>query len=126
MFFKLADFENMLRQWTGNAEDSSGPSAIQSEVSHKLKEWFDAGLQDWDISRDAPYFGFQIPDTDNKYFYVWMDAPMGYIASFKNLCDKNNINFDEYWAKDSTAELYHFIGKDIINFHTLFLPVQDF
>jgi len=121
-FFKLADFENMLREWTGNTETSNGHQAVQTEVSHKLKEWFDTGLMDWDITRDAPYFGFNIPETDNKFFYVWMDAPMGYLASFKNLCDRENINFDDYWKKDSKAEVYHFIGKDIINFHTLFWP----
>jgi len=121
MFFKLSDFENMLRDWTGNS-DNNTHQAIQTEVSHKLKEWFDSGLMDWDISRDAPYFGFNIPETENKYFYVWMDAPMGYLASFKNLCQKENINFDEYWAADSQTEVYHFIGKDIINFHALFWP----
>jgi len=122
LFFKLGDFENMLRDWTGNNENPGSHNAVQTEVSHKLKEWFDAGLMDWDISRDEPYFGFKIPETENKYFYVWLDAPMGYIASFKNLCDKTDINFDEYWHADSTAEVYHFIGKDIINFHALFWP----
>ena len=122
LFFKLGDFEDMLRDWTGNSQNPGNHSAVQPEVSHKLKEWFDAGLMDWDISRDEPYFGFQIPESDNKYFYVWMDAPMGYIASFKNLCDKKGINFNEYWDADSSAEVYHFIGKDIINFHALFWP----
>ena len=122
LFFKLGDFEDMLRQWTGNDDHDTPSTSIQSEVSHKLKEWFDSGLQDWDISRDAPYFGFNIPGTENKFFYVWMDAPMGYIASFKNLCDKQGISFDDFWKADSTAEVYHFIGKDIINFHTLFWP----
>lgn len=122
LFFKLGDFEDMLRDWTGNNQTPGNHSAVQPEVSHKLKEWFDAGLMDWDISRDEPYFGFQIPESDNKYFYVWMDAPMGYIASFKNLCDKKGINFNEYWDADSKAEVYHFIGKDIINFHALFWP----
>ncbi|MDX1812659.1 MAG: methionine--tRNA ligase, partial [Gammaproteobacteria bacterium] len=122
LFFKLGDFEDMLRQWTGNDNHDTPSKAIQSEVSHKLREWFDAGLQDWDISRDAPYFGFNIPGTENKYFYVWMDAPMGYIASFKNLCDREGLDFDAFWKADSDAEVYHFIGKDIINFHTLFWP----
>ena len=122
LFFKLGDFEQMLRQWTGNDAKHTSTKTIQSEVSHKLKEWFDSGLQDWDISRDAPYFGFNIPGTENKFFYVWMDAPMGYIASFKNLCDREGINFDDFWKPESQAEVYHFIGKDIINFHTLFWP----
>ena len=122
LFFKLGDFEDILRDWTGNTSNPANHNAVQSEVSHKLKEWFDAGLKDWCISRDEPYFGFQIPQADNKYFYVWMDAPMGYIASFKNLCDKKGLDFGEYWDADSTAEVYHFIGKDIINFHALFWP----
>ena len=122
MFFKLGNFENMLRAWTGNTDNPGGHQAVQSEVSHKLKEWFDAGLMDWDITRDAPYFGFNIPQTNNKFFYVWMDAPMGYLASFKNLCEKKGINFDEFWDKDSKTEVYHFIGKDIVNFHALFWP----
>jgi len=126
LFFKLGDFENMLRNWTDNTGSTgSNPashSAVQTEVSHKLKEWFDAGLKDWCISRDEPYFGFQVPEAENKYFYVWMDAPMGYIASFKNLCEKRGLDFDEYWGVDSKTELYHFIGKDIINFHALFWP----
>ena len=122
LFFKLGDFETMLREWTGNDGSGSSDQRIQDEVSHKLKEWFDAGLHDWDISRDAPYFGFQIPETDNKFFYVWMDAPMGYIASFKNLADKKGLDFDSYWKAGSDAEVYHFIGKDILRFHTLFWP----
>jgi len=116
-FVNLADFEDMLKEWT-----KSG--SLQPEVSNKLNEWFTDGLQAWDISRDAPYFGFQIPDTENKYFYVWLDAPIGYMASFKNLCDKQGLNFDEFWAEDSEAELYHFIGKDIIYFHALFWPAM--
>ncbi|MCV6638494.1 methionine--tRNA ligase [Candidatus Albibeggiatoa sp. nov. NOAA] len=116
-FVNLADFENMLKEWT-----KSG--SLQPEVSNKLGEWFTDGLQAWDISRDAPYFGFQIPDTENKYFYVWLDAPIGYMASFKNLCDQKGLNFDEFWAEDSEAELYHFIGKDIIYFHALFWPAM--
>ncbi len=114
-FFKLADFTDMLKQWLNNGH-------VQSEIANKLKEWFEEGLQDWDISRNAPYWGFEIPDAPGKYFYVWMDAPMGYMASFKNLCERENINFDEYWAADSKNELYHFIGKDIARFHTLFWP----
>ncbi|MBT3033311.1 MAG: methionine--tRNA ligase [Candidatus Thiodiazotropha sp. (ex Lucina pensylvanica)] len=117
-FFKLADFESMLKEWTGGGH-------VQSEVSNKLGEWFEAGLQEWDISRDAPYFGFEIPDHPGKYFYVWLDAPIGYMASFRNLCDKTEgLDFDEYWTEGSKTELYHFIGKDIIYFHTLFWPAM--
>ena len=116
-FFNLADFTEMLRDWT-----SAGH--LQAEVRNKLAEWLDGGLQQWDISRDAPYFGFEIPDAPGKYFYVWLDAPIGYMASFKNLCDKKGLDFDEFWALNSTAELYHFIGKDIIYFHALFWPAM--
>jgi methionyl-tRNA synthetase len=116
-FFALGDFETMLKEWTQGGH-------LQDEVSNKLGEWFEAGLRDWDISRDEPYFGFRIPGTDNKYFYVWLDAPVGYMASFKNYCDKHDADFDEYWGKDSDAELYHFIGKDIIYFHALFWPAM--
>ncbi len=116
-FFDLANFTEMLRNWTTDGH-------LQSEVSNKLAEWLDGGLKQWDISRDAPYFGFEIPDAPNKYFYVWLDAPIGYMASFKNLCDKQGLSFDEFWAKDSDAELYHFIGKDIIYFHALFWPAM--
>ncbi len=116
-FFKLGDFEDMLHQWTRGDH-------TQPEISNKLNEWFEAGLQDWDISRDAPYFGFEIPDAPGKYFYVWLDAPIGYMASFQNYCDKHNINFDDYWTQDSAAELHHFIGKDIAYFHTLFWPAM--
>ncbi len=117
-FFKLADFEQMLRDWTGGGH-------VQNEVSNKLGEWFEAGLQEWDISRDAPYFGFEIPDHPGKYFYVWLDAPIGYMASFRNLCDNTEgLDFDSYWGADSNTELYHFIGKDIIYFHTLFWPAM--
>jgi methionyl-tRNA synthetase len=117
-FFRLGDFENMLKEWTRGG-------GLQKEVANKLDEWFDAGLQEWDISRDAPYFGFEIPDHPCKYFYVWLDAPIGYMASFRNLCDKTEgLDFDEYWAQGSDAELYHFIGKDIIYFHTLFWPAM--
>ncbi len=115
-FFKLADFEPMLRKWiSGNH--------TQTAISNKVSEWFESGLQSWDISRDAPYFGFEIPDAPGKFFYVWLDAPMGYMASFKNLCDKrDDLNFDDYWKADSEHEVYHFIGKDIAYFHTLFWP----
>ncbi len=116
-FFNLANFTRMLSDWT-NADH------LQAEVRNKLAEWLEGGLQQWDISRDAPYFGFEIPDAPGKYFYVWLDAPIGYMASFKNLCDKQGLEFDEFWAKDSAAELYHFIGKDIIYFHALFWPAM--
>ncbi|MCK4704980.1 MAG: methionine--tRNA ligase, partial [Gammaproteobacteria bacterium] len=115
-FFKLSDFSDMLKKWM--FEDGH----VQTEIANKQSEWLEEGLQDWDISRNAPYWGFEIPDAPGKYFYVWMDAPMGYIASFKNLCDKTDINFEEYWGKDSKNEVYHFIGKDIARFHTLFWP----
>jgi methionyl-tRNA synthetase len=116
-FFRLADFEPMLRAWTTAGH-------LQPEVANKLGEWFEEGLREWDISRDAPYFGFQIPDTEDKYFYVWLDAPIGYMASFRNLCERSGCDFDAYWGKDSRAELYHFIGKDIIYFHALFWPAM--
>ena len=116
-FFTLPDFEQFLRDWT------TGDS-LQKEISNKLGEWLEAGLQDWDISRDSPYFGFEIPDAPGKYFYVWLDAPIGYMASFQNYCDRSGLNFDDYWGADSEAELYHFIGKDIINFHGLFWPAM--
>lgn len=115
-FFKLKNFETMLHDWTKAGH-------LQEQATNKLDEWFKDGLQEWDISRDAPYFGFKIPGEDEKYFYCWLDAPMGYIASFKNLCGKrSDLNFDEYWNKDSKTELYHFIGKDIMYFHALFWP----
>jgi methionyl-tRNA synthetase len=114
-FFKLSDFSDMLQQWLKAGH-------VQSEVANKLEEWFEEGLQDWDISRNAPYWGFEIPDAPGKYFYVWLDAPIGYMASFKNFCDRHGVNFDDYWAADSKNELYHFIGKDIARFHTLFWP----
>jgi len=116
-FFKLADFEALLQEWTRSGH-------LQEQVANKLSEWFETGLQDWDISRDAPYFGFQIPDAPGKFFYVWLDAPVGYMGSFKKLCNDRGLNFDQYWAKDSTAELYHFIGKDIVYFHALFWPAM--
>jgi len=114
-FFKLADFTEMLTDWI-NADH------MQPEVANKVKEWMQDELREWDISRDAPYWGFEIPDAPGKYFYVWMDAPIGYMASFKNLCDKNNIDFDAFWKNDKETELYHFIGKDIVRFHALFWP----
>ncbi|MDK1286700.1 methionine--tRNA ligase [Pseudoalteromonas umbrosa] len=116
-FFDLPAFEDMLKEWLHSG-------SLQAEMANKLEEWFAEGLQQWDISRDAPYFGFEIPGAPGKYFYVWLDAPIGYMASFKNLCDKNGIDFDAFWGKDSDAELYHFIGKDIIYFHSLFWPAM--
>lgn len=116
-FFKLSDFEDMLTQWTRGKQ-------IQEEARNKLQEWFDAGLRDWDISRDAPYFGFRIPGQEDKFFYVWLDAPIGYLASFKNLCNRTGIDFDEFLNADSSAEMYHFIGKDILYFHALFWPAM--
>jgi len=107
----------MLSQWTRSG-------TLQEPVANKVSEWLNEELQEWDISRDAPYFGFEIPGEKDKYFYVWVDAPIGYMASFKNLCDRSDYNFDDYWALDSKAEVYHFIGKDIINFHTLFWPAM--
>lgn len=117
-FFKLPNFQSMLQEWTRSG-------TLQESVANKLAEWLDSGLKEWDISRDAPYFGFEIPDAPGKYFYVWLDAPIGYMASFKNLCARRpELDFDEFWNKDSTTELYHFIGKDIINFHALFWPAM--
>jgi len=116
-FFDLPAFGEMLQDWTRSG-------ALQDEMANKLAEWFESGLQQWDISRDAPYFGFEVPNAPGKYFYVWLDAPIGYMGSFKNFCDKQGINFDEFWQLDSEAELYHFIGKDIIYFHSLFWPAM--
>jgi methionyl-tRNA synthetase len=116
-FFKLPEFKDMLRTWTRSG-------TLQEPVANKLSEWLDDELQEWDISRDAPYFGFEIPDAPGKYFYVWLDAPIGYMASFQNLCERSNYKFDEYWKVGSNTELFHFIGKDIINFHTLFWPAM--
>ncbi|MCT8344665.1 methionine--tRNA ligase [Photorhabdus kleinii] len=117
-FFDLPAFSNMLQAWTRSG-------ALQEQVANKMQEWFESGLQQWDITRDAPYFGFEIPDAPGKYFYVWLDAPIGYMGSFQNLCDKRgNLSFDEFWAKDSAADLYHFIGKDIVYFHSLFWPAM--
>jgi len=116
-FFRLADFAGMLDEWTRGRH-------IQPEARNKLQEWFEAGLQDWDISRDAPYFGFRIPGEEDKFFYVWLDAPIGYLASFRNLCERRAIDFDEFLAPDSGTEMYHFIGKDILYFHALFWPAM--
>ncbi|RRZ94588.1 methionine--tRNA ligase [Erwinia sp. 198] len=117
-FFDLPEFSAMLQAWTRSG-------ALQEQVANKMQEWFESGLQQWDISRDAPYFGFEIPGAPGKYFYVWLDAPIGYMGSFKNLCDKRgDIDFDAFWQKDSEAELYHFIGKDIVYFHSLFWPAM--
>ena len=116
-FFNLGNFSDMLNNWTRAGH-------LQTEVSNKMAEWLQNGLQEWDISRDAPYFGFEIPDAPGKYFYVWLDAPIGYMASFKAFCDKQGLDFDSFWGTDSTAELYHFIGKDIIYFHALFWPAM--
>lgn len=117
LFFKLPEFEAFLKEWTRAGH-------LQEEVANKLAEWLDSGLQEWDISRDAPYFGFEIPGESGKYFYVWLDAPIGYMASFKQYCDREGLDFDHYWKADSSAELYHFIGKDIVNFHALFWPAM--
>lgn len=117
-FFDLPAFADMLKAWTRSG-------SLQDEMANKLNEWFEQGLQQWDISRDAPYFGFEIPDAPGKYFYVWLDAPIGYMSSFKNYCDTTgNADWDSYWQQDSDAELYHFIGKDIIYFHSLFWPAM--
>lgn len=114
-FFDLPKFEDFLRTWT-----TSG--TVRREVANKLNEWLEGGMKAWDISRDAPYFGFRIPGTKDKYFYVWLDAPMGYMASFQHWCNQSGVSFNDFWAKDSTAEVHHFIGKDIVNFHALFWP----
>ncbi len=117
-FFKLSAFSDFLKHWVHE------PGHLQPEVAHKVNEWLQAGLRDWDITRDAPYFGFEIPDAPGKYFYVWLDAPIGYMASFLRLCREKGLDFDEYWGPDSAAELRHFIGKDIIYFHALFWPAM--
>ncbi|MYD78872.1 MAG: methionine--tRNA ligase, partial [Gammaproteobacteria bacterium] len=117
LFVRLSNFTSMLQDWVGN-------EVSQSEARNKLKEWFDVGLADWDISRDAPYFGFQIPEEKDKYFYVWLDAPIGYMASFKNFCDREAIDFDAFWKDEEETELYNFIGKDILYFHALFWPAM--
>ncbi len=116
-FFKLGRYQDFLHTWSQGEQ-------TQPAVGHKLQEWFEAGLQDWDISRDAPYYGFLIPNSEQKYFYVWLDAPVGYLSSFRALCNRTELNFDHYFKPDSTTELYHFIGKDITYFHTLFWPAM--
>lgn len=118
-FFKLGECESFLKQWLLENKEQA---PLQAEAANKISEWFESGLKDWDISRDAPYFGFEIPDAPGKYFYVWLDAPIGYMASFKSLCDKKGFDFDSYWREGSDAEVYHFIGKDILYFHALFWP----
>ncbi|MEQ1525834.1 MAG: methionine--tRNA ligase [Gallionella sp.] len=126
-FFKLSDSrcQEFLSAWTQGTLADQAIAPLQQEAANKMKEWFEAGLSNWDISRDAPYFGFEIPDTDSKkFFYVWLDAPVGYMGSFKKLCDQRGLNFDAYWNVDSKAELYHFIGKDILYFHSLFWPAM--
>ncbi|MGC9385816.1 MAG: methionine--tRNA ligase [Hydrogenovibrio sp.] len=117
LFFELSHFENMLKDWTHHGH-------LQTQIANKLDEWFESGLRAWDISRDAPYFGFEIPGEKDKFFYVWLDAPVGYMASFKALCEAKGLDFDAFWKADSEAELYHFIGKDIIYFHALFWPAM--
>ncbi len=117
-FFKLSSYQNFLQDWTRSG-------TLQNQVTNKLSEWLETGLQDWDISRDAPYFGFEIPDAPGKYFYVWLDAPIGYMASFKNYCKHTDgLVFEDFWSKESSCEVHHFIGKDIINFHALFWPAM--
>ncbi|MCL7938868.1 methionine--tRNA ligase [Halomonas sp. ATCH28] len=116
-FFKLPDFADFLKAWIDDDH-------VQPQIRNKLMEWFESGFNEWDISRDAPYFGFEIPDAPGKYFYVWLDAPIGYLASFQNLCDRKGLDFDAYWAPDAEAEVYHFIGKDIVYFHALFWPAM--
>lgn len=116
-FFRLPDFSDMLRDWTHSG-------VLPDPVANKLNEWLEAGLQEWDISRDAPYFGFEIPDEPGKFFYVWLDAPIGYMASFRKYCDEQDIDFDAYWQEGRDTELWHFIGKDIVNFHALFWPAM--
>ena len=127
-FFKLGECADFLKSWTSGNNPHDGKPHLQPEALNKMKEWLGEGeettLSDWDISRDAPYFGFEIPDAPGKYFYVWLDAPVGYMASFKNLCDRIGINFDEYFKADSQTEMYHFIGKDILYFHALFWPAM--
>ncbi|WP_412842277.1 methionine--tRNA ligase [Chromobacterium phragmitis] len=126
-FFRLGECADFLKAWTSGSSrraDGAVQQHLQPESLNKMNEWIGGGLQDWDISRDAPYFGFEIPGAPGKYFYVWLDAPIGYMASFKNLCERLNLNFDEWFAKDSQTEMYHFIGKDILYFHALFWPAM--
>jgi len=117
IFFKLGDFADLLKDWTRGG-------SLQPAIANKLNEWIEAGLQDWDISRDAPYFGFEIPGHPGKYFYVWLDAPIGYIASTQHYCERSGEDFSSYWLNADSSELYHFIGKDIVNFHGLFWPAM--
>ena len=124
-FFRLGECEDYLKQWTAGSTtltDGRVQTHLQPEALNKMNEWIEGGLQDWDISRDAPYFGFEIPDAPGKYFYVWLDAPIGYMASFKNLAARLNLDFNEFFKADSQTEMYHFIGKDILYFHALFWP----
>ncbi|HGO8046720.1 TPA: methionine--tRNA ligase [Neisseria meningitidis] len=127
-FFKLGECADFLKAWTSGNNPHDGKPHLQAEALNKMKEWLGEGeettLSDWDISRDAPYFGFEIPDAPGKYFYVWLDAPVGYMASFKNLCDRIGVDFDEYFKAGSQTEMYHFIGKDILYFHALFWPAM--
>ena len=125
-FFKLSDArcQDFLSAWTQGTLASQAIPPLQQEAANKMKEWFEAGLSNWDISRDAPYFGFEIPDAPGKFFYVWLDAPVGYMGSFKKLCEKQGLDFDSYWNADAKTELYHFIGKDILYFHSLFWPAM--
>ncbi|HSS64736.1 MAG TPA: methionine--tRNA ligase, partial [Gammaproteobacteria bacterium] len=125
-FVQLGHFEHFLRAWVaGHDQGANGRERVQPEIANKLEEWFEAGLKDWDISRDAPYFGFEIPDKPGKFFYVWLDAPIGYMASFRNLCDRSEgLDFDSYWKPGGDTEVVHFIGKDIAYFHTLFWPAM--
>lgn len=116
-FFELGQYTEALKTWLATEN-------LQDEVRNKLAEWFETGLQAWDISRDAPYFGFTIPETVDKYFYVWFDAPIGYISAFKEFCNLTQVDFDEFWGNSSSTELYHFIGKDVMYFHTLFWPAM--
>lgn len=116
-FFDLPRYETLLKEWTRKGH-------LQDEVANKLDEWFAAGLKPWDISRDAPYFGFPIPGTVDKFFYVWLDAPIGYMASAQKLCEERGLSFDAFWGADATSELYHFVGKDIVYFHALFWPAM--
>jgi methionyl-tRNA synthetase len=116
-FFKLPDFADFMQGWINDGH-------VQPQIRNKLLEWFESGFNEWDISRDAPYFGFEIPGAPGKYFYVWLDAPIGYLASFQNLCKREGLDFDSYWQPDSDAEIYHFIGKDIVYFHALFWPAM--
>ncbi|MEO5364925.1 MAG: methionine--tRNA ligase [Magnetococcus sp. WYHC-3] len=117
LFFKLSDFNEFLQDWTRAGH-------VQEEMANKLEEWFAAGLKNWDISRDGPYFGFPIPGETDKYFYVWLDAPVGYMAATRALCQRDNLDFDAFWRREDMVEVYHFIGKDILYFHTLFWPAM--